>query len=353
VSVAGLTIFDAPPLRILDQAGFSIAHYAGDLGVWWHYLLPAWWGGFALAGAVLAAGAMATAFAWLRSRARPAGVPGPVRACVVAAALLALAYAITPGSASGLDGQPALAQANTRYGVAALIAAAPAAAWWAARLGRTRPLAELVLLAAICAGVGRNIDPYLARAAAIALALAILAALLLALRRRGSLGGWDAVAPMWRRRLAISAAAALVLAGYAAERNFNRGLYRGIDPTFDGILAATPPDRRVGIAGRWSVAGYAPVWPVFGTRLENRVEYVGPERRGVLREYGSQAAFTRALQAGAYDFLLVGLGSRPQASVRYEAWARDAGYIPLTRSPRLVLLAAPAEPGHRASGAAA
>jgi hypothetical protein len=143
--------------------------------------------------------------------------------------------------------------------------------------------------------------------------------------------------------LATGAAAGLLLlaaaGGYAAERRFTDHRY----PDLEAPLAWTRDHhpRRVGLTGLWNIAGLSPVYPSFGPRLRNRVDFVGPFRGGLLSQYRSRAPFVSALRRGRYELLLVGLADLPGAPRGQDAWARSAGWVEVARSPRLVLLRPP------------
>ncbi|MFL5895596.1 MAG: glycosyltransferase family 39 protein, partial [Thermoleophilaceae bacterium] len=116
VRAFGVTIFDSPPDPFRKLAGFSIAHYATDFGVWRHYLLPALlrqlgWAAAAVALAALAGGA------WAAARLRRRASPDAARVAVLALAAIGMAvvYTLLPFTAFGLEGRPLLAQANVRY----------------------------------------------------------------------------------------------------------------------------------------------------------------------------------------------------------------------------------------------
>ena len=112
VAPFGLTIFDAPPDVIRDEVGFTIADYAGDSGVLWQ-----------LAGEIVEGSGIAPPLRpGARGRGR-AGAPtrpgagGRVLALAAGAIALGLLYIITPATALGVQGDPSLAHANTRYAV--------------------------------------------------------------------------------------------------------------------------------------------------------------------------------------------------------------------------------------------
>ncbi len=330
VAPLGLTIFDAPRDVIRDQVGFTIADYAGDGGVLWQLAGEIVEG---LGLAPIVCGLAIAAALGLARRARD----GRVLALALGAIALALLYAITPATALGVKGDPSLAHANTRYAVPALIVAVPVGAWVAGRLPRLAALAlEAALTAAALLGAYRGYEVHGLRDVALAaVGLALLAG-----------AGW--VLHRLRERRIVLAAAALVaaLAGLAAahriEDRINGGRYLGIDRGVDALLRIAPAGQRIALAGDWSVAGLSPVWPAFGTRIDNDVRFVGEFRRGFLTPYPSAARFQAALRRGRYDVLVVGRGFFPPQATREQAWAMRAGWRTVALSPRLRVLVPPA-----------
>jgi hypothetical protein len=103
------------------------------------------------------------------------------------------------------------------------------------------------------------------------------------------------------------------------------------------VLGALPADgRRIGVAGVWTPDGASPVLAAFGPRLGNSVAYVGGFREGMLRAPDDAAGF--AERAERFDVLVIGRPAPPRPA-REEAWAAQAGFRPVTASPRLALLA--------------
>jgi hypothetical protein len=387
VRVLGATVFAAPHDRLREEAGFTISGYLGDWPVWREHLLPTYRdflgapalllaaGG--LLGALLAAVALAGRAARTRSTPGDAGAqqaaagvlglgadrggPGAeapaaraggrdgaeaaVAGLGAAGVLLAVAYALTPYSAQGAAGLPVFAGPNTRYLVPALLALAPAAAWAAGRLAGRAPLAarlaEAAVLAAVLLGLREAFDAGTARVAAWAAVLALAAgAAVAAYALRGRL-------PKPRLRLLAACAAGLALAGAGAvgwreQRHFNEHRYRGVDATFDWLLAHAPSGRRVALAGDWS-NGVGPPFPMFGPRLRNQVAYNGPWEQRMLQRHRGPRPFLRALRNGRYDLLVVGRGflarpgAPPAGDVPEERWARAGGLRQVARSDTLTL----------------
>jgi hypothetical protein len=338
VRALGVTIFGGPFDVYRALAGFRLLDYIGDPDIWRRYAWPAFNETLGAAWIIAAVGALtAAALAGLRGRQRD----GRVLGVAVAAALLAVVYTATPYSALGGKDAPIGIAANTRYVVPALLLALAVSAWTAGRLGRAGPVVQILGLVAVGDGLRRSFAPVAAKHVLAAVGLLAAAALLVvAWRRWARRDGAGA-----RRHPAFAAGTAAVVlllaaaGGYAAERRFTDHRY----PALEAPLAWTPDHhpRRVGLTGLWDINGLSPVYPSFGPRLANRVDFVGPFRDGLLSQYRSRAPFVSALRRGHYDLLLVGLADLPGAPRGQDAWARSAGWVEIARSPRLVLLRPP------------
>ena len=335
VSPFGLTIFDAPPDVIRDQAGFTIADYAGEPDVL-RQLAGEIVEGLGAA-PILCGLVLAVAIVLARRRGRAADAR--VLLLAVTAVALGLLYTVTPATALGLRGDPSLAHGNTRYAVPALLIALPIVAWLAGRLPRVAGLAvEAMLAATALSGAYRGYE--VAGLRDLVLAAAGLAALAAA--------AWV----LWRlraqRAVLVAAAVAALLVGLAAahriEGAINDGRYRGIDRGVDTLLRIAPQDKRIGLASDWSVGGLSPVWPAFGTRIANDVEYVGEFVDGFLTPYRNAAAFRRAVRDGRFDVLVIGRGFYPPEATPEQRWAMEAGWRTVGLSPRLRVLVSPSAP---------
>ena len=333
IAPLGVTIFDAPRDVLGEQVGFSIAHYAGDAHVL-RQLAGELFDGLGLTPIVCA---LALVAAILMARRRGRTADGRVLMLVAGAAVLAVVYAITPLTALGLEGDPSLASVNTRYAIPALLLALPVAAWVAGRVSQPAALALMAALAAAAlhgsyvgyevAGIG---DIVLA-----AVGLAALAAVGAALWRLRRRGGVLVIA-------GVAAALAGLAAGHRVEQRINDGRYVGGDRAIDTMLRVAPSGKRIALAADWTVAGLTPIWPAFGTRIGNEVEYVGHFVDGFLTPYAAEAPFQAALRRGRYDLLVVGRGFFPPQATREQRWALDAGWRTIALSPRLRVLVPPA-----------
>lgn len=331
VAPFGVTLFDGPRDLIAERAGFSIADYATDPDVLFGKLpgqIHAGVGWLALAALLLAAGCALVA---RRRRDRRAA------ALLAAAAALALVYALLPYSAFGARGDPALAYVSTRYLVPALIPLALAAAWAA---GRTRAgiAIEVALAVAAVTALSPAFGPLRADPLATASVLVLAAGLALWAAARfvpARAHGAALVAV-----LAIATVGGLAYARRSGERVDRTG-YAEFDPAFAAIEAAGP-GVNVGLSGLWSDTGFPPIWPAFGPRIENEVRFVGVLRDGWMTPPRDAVEFARLIRARGDDLLIVGRGRSPRAHVREQDWARAAGLVPVTRSPRLLLYGSPA-----------
>lgn len=345
VSVFGITIFDAPRDFVRECGGFALARYLDDPKVLRDFVIPAYRSGYGAPGLAMLLGWALAVFGVVRGRLgrgarEPAGVP---LALVAAVPLLAAAYAVTPYSAIGADGEP-FVQANLRWLLPALLLGAAAAAWGLSTLGaRARLALEVLVLLAVAHGVRSGFDVPFSVVAQVGLGLLFSAALV------------GAAAWLWRggsapRRAAAGAIAAIAAAGALAVGNerqerFNAQRYAG-DPVAAVLVAPETSAKKVGLAGVWTGDGVSPILPAFGPRLRREVSFVGPMVRGQLREYKSRERFLAAVRDGGYELLVVGRGTAayggcnvPGIDSDEDAWARQAGFALVAQTARLSLYA--------------
>lgn len=360
VAPLGVTIFDAPPDLIRDLGGFTILEYVGDWDVWSRrfdgdpqpgdaYILPQYRQAIAAPGALLALAAIAAVAALARSRwrRRIRGASAWI-AAAVAAALIVLAYSITPYTAGGPEGQPFLVGADSRYVVPALVVAAGLGAALVSWAGLwLAPLVGALGIAALLDGISWGSRGVLtpghlgiADWTGGALLLGVTALVAWQVGRLRSSGR----APLANRFLAGAGVALALLAvagGYEAQQRFNDDRYRGGDPVLDYVVTEAPDGQHIGLAGAWDDVGTPPVLPVFGPRFGNRVEYVGKPFKELLYPYDRGDEFADRLADEGFDFLIVGRG-RPGVPQGEEVkWAGQAGYERVLASDRFVLMQGP------------
>jgi hypothetical protein len=343
IAPLGVTLFDAPPDLVQQLGGFTIGDYLLEPHVLGTYIVPALRDalqviGLLIAGSALVAGAIA---AWeLRpgTRRRPADARAPVLALAVTAVLLAIVYVFTPDTALGPLNLPVQAEANVRYLMPALIAAAPLAAWLCTRLGRLGQVVQLAAVALIVKALARVYPDHQGFAIALAAIVFCVGVAWWAIRQRSPtprLSGWLRPAAIYALLMV-----ALVAGAFRARSRFTYRTYAAADSTLSWLLANAPSGHAVGLANVWSNAGFSPIFPAFGPRLGNRVGYLGPFVRHLLGQYPTEASFAGGLRRGRYDLLVIGLGfPDPQPQVPDETWAHAAGYAEVARSPRLALYA--------------
>ncbi|MBA2764309.1 MAG: phospholipid carrier-dependent glycosyltransferase [Thermoleophilaceae bacterium] len=332
----GMTIFSAPPDPVRAAAGFTLANYLTQPDVWAEYILPQLRQFWAYTGALLlAGGAGAGLIATMRGRLPSAGV---VRAGAACFALLLVAYAVTPYTAGGPEGMPVLVGADSRYGLPALLVAAPLAAW-------VISLRAPLLVVSCTLGLLAVRDSLLASGQVGDGPTLLFSDWITALAAFAALAVLVVVARSGRRTLAGATTLVLcigaIAGGHLTQARFNDERYHELDPVFDAIAEAAPADNRIGLTGVWTDVGVAPVLPAFGPRFGNEVVYVGRKIEHVLNRYSDRAGFLTAVEEGGFDYLVVGTGRPGAPTVKEGAWARSAGFEQVATSERLLLLRAP------------
>lgn len=316
VSVAGLTLFAAPFDVSRSLLGFSLVDYVGEPSVWRPYLWPSYLSVMGYA-SLLMWGALIVAcvVAW-RRRAHT------VLLCVAVAAGIVTVFVFTPYTAYGREGRPFLGYVTARYVVPALVIGAASAAWVIGRAGWWRPLLEVVVFAAFVDVLLRNesvSSTAIVKGAGAAACLACAGWLVLRWHRDARLG----IRSNRFRLVAVASAAAVVGFMFAQEERFNETRYRATEGTGSWVTENAPAGNRVGVVGEGVI-----VYPMFGPRLENEVEYVGPIVDGMLLTYSERGPFEAAIRRGRYDLVLVQDGAlvKPGLPARHERWVRALGY---------------------------
>jgi hypothetical protein len=297
----------------------ALIRYATDTGVWSDWLFPGLDERFgALWPVVLVLGLAGAGLAIVRGRSAVERVLGWT--ALAAAAV----YPLTPLSASGPDGMPVGFGSNLRYLAPVLVLALALLPISVARYGeawRRATLGGLLAVGAVAAiGSDEVVEVVSARAAAaggLAVA-ALIAAAWVAYVRRPPL-----------RVIAIALAGIVGVAvglGYHAQRTYLDGRYAsraGGNPEDSAFMwARDVEDARVATV-------IARQYPLYGTDLSNRVEFVGergPE--GSFAPIRGCSEWRQALNEGDYDYVVTGfrepteeLGTRPEEP-READWTR-------------------------------
>jgi hypothetical protein len=298
----------------------ALIRYATDTDVWSEWLFPGLDERFgALWPLLLLLALLGAALALAR------GHSGVERVLGFAALVAALTYPFTPLSASGPEGMPVGFGSNLRYLAPVLALALTLLPISAARLGprwQAATLAVLLVVGAVAAaGSDEVVSIVSARAAAVA---AVATALALA-------AGWAVTTGRLGRRAIVPAGAALLALaiglGYQAQRTYLDGRYEsraGGNPEDSAFVWAR------GLADAKVATVIARQYPLYGTELSNRVEFVGvrgPE--GSFTPVRGCGQWRRNLNQGGYEYVVTGfrepteeLGTRPQEPPQ-AAWTRD------------------------------
>ena len=351
VELGGLIIFDAPPDPIREKYGATIFDYITDFDVLGDVMFPAWKVTLSLPGLALVVGAavcLALGARAVTRRREPATV-APL-ALGAMAALLALAYTVTPDTALGPPGEPVLVGPNSRYVTPALLAAAAAGAWAAGRLGRAAIVLEALVAVGVLQGMREAFKLDRVEVLKTLVGLAVVAAI-----------GWGLVravrAASGTRRTVLAAASAgllvlgVVAVGHARQRDFNEGRYAQTgDVALDWVTANAREGKRIGLMGRWDVRAVSPIWPAFGPRIGNHVEFLGPTVDHQLRDHTSYEAFARDFERRRLDLLLVGrrdARGQDARETKADLWARRLGLQLVARGPEASAYRAPAGAARR------
>jgi hypothetical protein len=151
-----------------------------------------------------------------------------------------------------------------------------------------------------------------------------------------------------RRAVLVTAALAAALVGLAAadrmQDRINSDRYGHFDRGLDALVRTVPGGGRVGLefATYWSLGDLSPIWPAFGTRIDNDVEFVGEFVDGFLTPYRDEASFRAALRRGRYDVLVIGRSDIARQNTPAQQWAIDAGWRTIALTQRLRVLVPPA-----------
>jgi hypothetical protein len=322
----------APGQALGGREQHSVLGYLTDGSVWSEWLLPGLHHGVGLLWPLLVSAALGGLVLCLAALRRAKGGAGsgdrdPVLAVAGMAGLASvLAWLVAPTSASGPDGMPHGFESGLRY-------LAPALVLGLALL----PVGVLVRLRAAGArrGAGTGL-PLSGRILKVPRPLA---------RDLSGRGESRARLAMW-----VTAVVFVVIAvGYPVQRHYLRDRYA--DPAFTtpGLNAAFRWAR--GISGARIATTSTRQYPLFGTDLSNRVQFVGEERaRGGFVAPSTCRAWRRLLDEGEYDYVVASLDRVQPGKPPYPPtaeWTEGPGAAVVLRVPPTVVfhLTRPPDPG--------
>lgn len=288
---ARIPLFPRPSMPLLDDVSHSVVHYLGNGSIVRHYFVPGvkdffgplWW----LLLLVVAVGLCWALVGRVRSELRVAALVG--WAGIVA-------YFFTPTGAAGLEGHPALFEANIRYAWPGLLVGAVLAV--AAVAGRRRVVlvVEAAAFAVVVATLGRS-DAWasggLRRAFAFTCAAVLVGAALVLLgrtiRRHGRAAG-------------VLGAVALVAVGAAVQSFYLDHRYTETGQSRSALYAALR-----GVHGQHiGVVGFPMQYPFYGPTLANKVDYIGQSGpHHSFEDYRSCDEWRQALANDRIDYVVV------------------------------------------------
>ncbi|HEU5105201.1 MAG TPA: hypothetical protein VFU11_05125 [Solirubrobacterales bacterium] len=310
----------APEQALGGREAHSVLGYLGDGSVWSDWFLPGLHDGLWLLWPLLLAAALVgliAAVLQFRGSFRTEGYRKEPRndltLALAGAVGLAtvLAWLVAPTSASGPDGMPRGFESGLRYLAPALVlglALLPTSRLFRAHLVSGRQRFPLSWMEKLCRGSRRSV--WLAGGAALVLAIVI---------------------------------------GYPVQRHYLEGRYE--DPSFTsapGLNAAFAWARDVSDARIATTSTRQ--YPLFGTDLSNRVQYLGVEQpHGGFEAPSTCAQYLRLLNEGDYDYVVATLdrqGSKGRAFPPQVGWTEGLGAeVVLREAPTVVFrLTGPLDP---------
>jgi hypothetical protein len=255
----------APDQALGGREGHNVLGYLGDGGVWADWFLPGLHHGLGFGWPLLVGLALAGLLLALGRAAEPL-----LRVAGATGLALVLAWLAAPTSASGPEGMPQGFESGLRYLAPALalgLALLPATPLLRARLDRRREARTQFVADSGTHGV--RAEPGRRLLAAIGLGLVVVA----------------------------------VGLGYPVQRHYLDNRYADPGFTAPGLNAAFAWSRT--ISGARIATTSTRQYPLFGTDLSNRVQFVGLERpHGGFVAPSSCRAWRRAVNAGDYDYVV-------------------------------------------------
>jgi hypothetical protein len=260
---------------------------------------------------LLALAAAGTVLALVRPRA-------PLHRVVAVVAMAAgLAYAITPTTA-----YPPLFVPQFRFALGAVALACvllPSAKLFARRSAQLVLVVGLALIL-FAEEVPRRAWPGNRGPGAALAIMGVVIVVVLASVRRLSNGRGMRIAS------ASAIALAVIVGGWRVERSYIANRYRGSNPSYGDDLAMIVGASR-GLHGtRIALAGFYQQYPLYGSDLSNRVQYVGHHgSHGTFLDIASCTEWRRAVSTGRYRYVVTGRSfdndvGEPEAA----GWTRSA-----------------------------
>jgi hypothetical protein len=309
----------SPGQTLGGREAHSVLGYLGHSAVWSDWFLPGLHSGLwivwpllglaALAGLVMALRGLGWALFPLSGnkahRSGEADLVLPLAGLVGLAT--ALAWLLAPTSASGPDGMPRGFESGLRYLAPALVlglALLPAVPPWRECLAR----------------LGANPLPFVTHRVT-----------------KGESGLWGP-ARWWRFVLGGVLLLAIAI-GYPVQRQYLQGRYADPSFTTPGLNAAFAWAR--GVSGARIATTSTRQYPLFGTDLSNRVQFVGEETAGGGLEAPTTCrAWRQALNAGDYDYVVASRDRIEKGKPPYPAqagWTESSGATVVLRTPPTVV----------------
>lgn len=292
-----LPLLAEPRFPLNELTGYSVAHYATDFDLWrsvfWPGIRqafgPAWW-------AVLLLPLLAPVVVAVTSRERL------LRVFAVVGLASYVGYFVTPGTAFGLEGQPLFFRENLRILAPALLIGMVLMPAAIAALGRSAAwctrVAVVVALLVIITQVGLPLGsgwPAAFRIHGFVAAATLLVVTIAWLRLKSGTSRWLAPA-------ALVLACVAAVAGWPVQRTYFAERFAAANRPRQELYRWA---RRIHDA-RIAVAGFYQVYPLYGARLENRVQRVGVENPdGSFQDVPSCRRWQDELERGRYNLVAV------------------------------------------------
>jgi hypothetical protein len=349
----------APEQGLGGREAHSALSYLTDRAVWSDWFLPGlhsalWivWPAFLAAALLGLALSLAAPTGWWASNTRRRGIAGPSmsdlgrerasglgadRLLALAGAVglaAALAWLVSPTSASGPEGMPHGFESGLRYLAPALVLGLALLPTVPLLRGRLAALAgarqSFVADSATKVGRGDGVrQSFLSLSA-------------------GKVG--RTLRPGSRRALAVAALllVAVAVVGYPIQRHYLENRYANPTFTTPGLDAAFKWARGIGDSRIATTSTRQ--YPLFGTDLSNHVDYLGIHRpHGGFEEIETCRAWRRALDAGDYDYAVTTFDRLEPGNPPFPpqaAWTEAPGTeIVLRQSPTVVFrITAPLDP---------